>query len=73
MPLRKGQWVKVGDQVAILVSFDQLTGECHVVNAKGETVLVTGWPLSELTPALYADIPESRRPDRDLAKALGYC
>lgn len=72
MPARKGMWVKFGEQLGILVSFDSGGTEVHLVNAAGETVQVVQPQMAELRQATYAEIPKARRPSKVLAAKLGY-
>lgn len=72
-PLRRGMWVVFGGNTGILVRAKELgIGEVHLVNAAGETVEVVDAPLDSLRQARWDEIPEPRRPEREMAAAMGY-
>lgn len=73
--VRKGMWVLYGKRVGILVNFsiDKVQGEVHLVDEAGYTYSILGEVhLDELTQASLTDIPQSRRPDKNTARPLGY-
>lgn len=73
-PLRKGMWVRYEGRTGILTrAFNDATGEVHIVNDQGETILIEPHvTLLALAQASYEDIPEPRRPSEDVARKGGY-
>ncbi len=80
---RKGAWAKLADgTIGIINSIQGNSAEFHTVDAKGETVAVTGAykdgelisgvPLEFLQQAQLSDIPKPRRPAMEKAVLLGY-
>jgi len=73
MKLRKGMWVVADDgQVGIINAMRDGKAEFHRVGAEGLTEIVLLLDPSTLVQARYREIPESRRPRREVAAALGY-
>ena len=71
--LRKGMWVLYQGKVGILAARFHDEGEVHLVDKEGMTIAVLPLvPLSSCAQASYDDIPEARRPQPGLARALGY-
>lgn len=66
--LRMGMWVKANGKPGIVTSLDPL--RVDLVDAKGNTI-ESASPSSAMQAKLR-DIPASRRPAADRAKALGY-
>lgn len=72
--LRYGMWVRYGSRTGILNSVnDEEIAEVVLVHDKtgvnDVTVMVR---VENLIQATFEQIPEDRRPERDLATALGY-
>lgn len=64
-------WVMTSKGVGIIVGIqDELF--VHLVNSKGETIAQELFPFSETRQANVNEIPEPRRPTREVAERLGY-
>lgn len=71
--LPRGRWVVWNERVGIAhdVTDDGLI-EVHLVNEKGETILVTHQAPDTLRHAKRLEIPEARRPTQATATLRGY-
>lgn len=70
--LRNGMWVKYGNQIGIANVVSDATVEFHATDATGQTISVANVPADAVSQIAHADIPEARRPDPSVSKALGY-
>lgn len=75
--LKKGMWAMDGDKVGIASDFDFSakggpTVEFHYVGEDGSTTAVAQVPFESLRQAKLKEIPESRRPEAEFGKSLGY-
>jgi len=70
----RGKWVvRDGGEVGLVVAFrDGKAAEFHRVGAEGLTELELLVDPATLSQAAYLDIPEPRRPNREIAATMGY-
>jgi hypothetical protein len=65
-------WAVVKGKIGIIVSFNEIAAEFHEVNAAGETVKVDIVDVDAVAQASLHDIPQARRPTKEVAKKFGY-
>ena len=70
--LRKGMWVRSGNYSGIITNITDGTVTIDLTDDSGSTVGTSIAPSDAVAQMAYADIPEPRRPDEAMAKALGY-
>lgn len=70
--IRKGQWVRHADGIAIVAAVSVMGCEIHFVNAAGETIGTRVCEIGDVTQARLADIPAPRRPSPQVGARFGY-
>lgn len=72
MVFRRGMWLVADDKAGIGMDFYDNIATIHFIGEDGNTTLVKDYPYTEVRQATYDEIPEVRRPSKDIAEQYGY-